>query len=331
LLIIPTYLGLWLLQILCFLIPMVLCRSYFRKTFHNKKFKRISLIVLNGLSIIIFLTFLILISDSSQLAFRIISMIVVFILNYITLSLVIFLLNYFIEMNVMSKKVIQFEKNHTINHLLINNSQQMLPPLKSATCYLDLLAKEPLTKQQSFNLIQAKNELKQVEYGLDHYHPYLNEKWNEQREMSFVKELQDVVHLMKSYAQMHQVELLFTSTVKEDVSIMGDPEMLRFALLNIIKNGVEASSPKGCVNISLHEMIKDVFIVIEDNGNGIPKHVIRQIGKPLTSGKLNGSGLGLASTYKITESMGGRVEVASHLNKGTIFSLYFPKWVSIEG
>lgn len=126
------------------------------------------------------------------------------------------------------------------------------------------------------------------------------------------------------------MQLLYTSTAEEDVTIKGDPGMLRFALLNIIKNGVEACSPNGCVNISLHEMLKDVYIVIEDNGNGIPKQVLSQIGKPLSSGKLNGTGLGLASTYKITESMGGGVEVESDLNKGTVFSLYFPKWVSIE-
>ncbi|WP_335501661.1 ATP-binding protein [Neobacillus drentensis] len=135
---------------------------------------------------------------------------------------------------------------------------------------------------------------------------------------------------MKSFAKIHQVELIYTSTANDDVTIKGDPGLLRFALINIIKNGVEASAPKGSVNISLHEMLTDVYIVIEDNGNGMPKKILSQLGKPLASRKLNGTGLGLASTYKITECMGGRVKVESDVNKGTIFSLYFPKWVSLE-
>lgn len=251
-------------------------------------------------------------------------------LSYLTFWVVIHLHNSFHELEVMNEKVIQFEKNHTINHLLVYISQQMLSPLKSAKCYVELLEKESLTKQQLLQVIQAKNELSQAESFLEHYLTVMDEKFTEQKEMSFVKELQGVVLLMKSYAQVHHVQLLYTSTAEEDVTIKGDPGMLRFALLNIIKNGVEACSPNGCVNISLHEMLKDVYIVIEDNGNGIPKQVLSQIGKPLSSGKLNGTGLGLASTYKITESMGGRVEVESYLNKGTVFSLYFPKWVSIE-
>jgi two-component system sporulation sensor kinase B len=252
------------------------------------------------------------------------------ILNFLTYYVVIYLQNTFNEIEVMSEKVIQFEKNHTINHLLVYISQQMLSPLKSANSFLELMEQEPLTKQQSFQLIQAKSEMNQAERCLAHCLKFIDEKWKEQRDTSFVKELQEVVHLMKSYAEMHQVDLIYTTTAEDDVSIKGDPALLRFALLNIIKNGIEACSPRGRVTISLHEMLKDVYIVIEDNGIGIPKKVLSQLGKPLSSEKVNGTGLGLASSYKITESMGGRVEVESDENNGTVFSLYFPKWASVE-
>ncbi|MGG3469910.1 HAMP domain-containing sensor histidine kinase [Neobacillus pocheonensis] len=184
----------------------------------------------------------------------------------------------------------------------------------------------PLSKQQTLYLLQSKNELNQAERSLDHYLAFMGEGSIERKEMSFVDDLKEVVQLMKSYADMHKVDLIFTSTAEEEVSIKGDPALLRFALLNIIKNGIEACTPNGRVNISLHEMLKEVFIVVEDNGSGIPSQVLSQIGKPLRSGKVNGTGLGLTSTFKITESMGGRVEVESDINKGTVFSLYFPKW-----
>lgn len=95
----------------------------------------------------------------------------------------------------MNEKVIQFEKNHTINHLLVYISQQMLSPLKSAKCYVELLEKESLTKRQLLQLNQAKNELSQAESFLDHYLTVMDEKFTEQKEMSFVKELQGVVLL----------------------------------------------------------------------------------------------------------------------------------------
>lgn len=421
-LIMPSYIGLWLLQIICILFPMVIYQSYFRKKFIDKNVQTKIFTALSALSIIICMTFPVAINEGYVLDFRFIPLIVAFIyggyrtglglsvllisyrfaiggsgfylgglwmtiflltafwfilprsekweqkwrgfypyilltfslvffalgtqflddyaftaseiklwlffslLNYFTFWMVLHLQNSFKEMEVMSEKVIQFEKNHTINHLLVYISQQMLSPLKSANCYLQLVNDEPLSSRQSYQLLQAKNELNQAERSLDHYLTFMDEKWKEQRDMSFVQELQKVVGLMKSYAEMHQVDLIYTSTAEEDVSIKGDPSLLRFALMNVIKNAIEASQPKGRVNISLHEMLKDVYIVIEDNGMGIPPKLLSQLGKPLSSGKVNGTGLGLASTYKIAESMGGRVEVESNVNEGTVFSLYFPKW-----
>jgi two-component system, sporulation sensor kinase B len=247
-------------------------------------------------------------------------------LNHITLWMVLFLQNSINEIEVMNQKVIEFEKNHTVNHLLVFISQQMLAPIKTSQSYLKLVGEETLTNRQAFNILQTKNELIQAERSLENYLTFMDTKWNEQKEMNFVIELKEIVELMKSYAEMHKVELIFTSTAQEDIFMKGEPSMLRFALLNIIKNGIEACSPKGQVNVFLHEMLKEVYIVIEDNGMGIPQHLLGQLGKPLTSGKVNGTGLGLASTFKIAKSMGGRVEVESSPNIGTIFSLYFPKW-----
>ncbi|WP_342430376.1 ATP-binding protein [Neobacillus sp. FSL H8-0543] len=249
------------------------------------------------------------------------------VLNYLTLWMVMHLQNSLSEIEEMTEKVIQFEKTHTINQLLVFISQQMLAPIKTANNYLQLIEEEGLTKPQSLHLIQAKSDLIQVENSLEHYHTFMDIKANQTGEISLEKELQEIVKLMKSYSRLHEVEIIYTSTAKDDIAVKGDPSMLRFALLNIIKNGIEACSPNGHVNVYLHEMLKEVYIVIEDNGVGIAPKVLDQLGKPLTSGKVNGTGLGLASTFKITESMGGRVEVDSKPNIGTVFSVYFPKWI----
>jgi signal transduction histidine kinase len=77
--------------------------------------------------------------------------------------------------------------------------------------------------------------------------------------------------------------------------------------------------------VFLHELIDQFYILVEDNGPGLSQEVLSQLGKPLHSGKENGTGLGIAVAYKITESLGGKVEVESNKNTGTTFSLYFPK------
>ncbi|HJV15802.1 MAG TPA: ATP-binding protein [Bacillales bacterium] len=422
--IVPSYIGIWLLQFFCILFPMVLFQSFYRKKFGQKNIQKIIYSILCGISIIICMTFPVSISKDYILDFRFIPLIMAFlfggyrvgfilslilmgyrfmiggagfylgglwmtvlllvafyfilprsgnwspkwkrrypyilllasllffalgtqflddysfsskeislwlwfsILNFLTFWMVLYFHHSTLEMEDITSRVIQFEKNHTINHMLVYISQQMVSPLKTADSFLKLVQEEKLSKEQSYYLLRSMNELKQAEKCLEHYLTFMGEKWKEQGNLSFITELEQVVELMKSYADIHNVDLIYTSTAEDQISIKGDPSLLRFALLNIIKNAIEACSQKGRVNICLHEMLKDVYIVVEDNGVGIPPQILNQLGKPLPSGKVNGTGLGLASTYKITESMGGRIEVESTPDEGTTFSLYFPKWQS---
>jgi two-component system, sporulation sensor kinase B len=248
------------------------------------------------------------------------------IFNYITFWMIMYLQNTLKEIEDVSQKMIQFEKSHTLNHLLVFISQQLSSPLSNAKEMISLVKEEPLTSHQMFSLRKIESELNQAEQGLEQYLSILDDSKEKQIVWSFVDELENIVELMKLYANVHQVELKYSSTLEEDVSFKGDRIMVRFALINLIKNAIEACDPKGRVNICLHEMLKEIYIVIEDNGVGLPNSVLPQLGKPLPTAKENGTGLGLVSTYKIAESMGGRVEVESSPNEGTTFSLYFPKW-----
>ncbi|MDP4103963.1 MAG: ATP-binding protein [Bacillota bacterium] len=248
------------------------------------------------------------------------------IFNYITFWMIMYLQNTLKEIEDVSLKMIQFEKNHTLNHLLVFISQQLSSPLTNVKEMISQVKEEPLTSHQSFSLRKIELELNQAKQGLEQYLSILDDSKEKQISWSFVKELENIVELMKLYANVHQVELKYSSTLEEDISFKGDRTMVRFALINLIKNAVEACDSKGRVNICLHEMLKEIYIVIEDNGAGIPDGVLPLLGKPLPTVKENGTGLGLVSTYKIAESMGGRVEVESSPNEGTTFSLYFPKW-----
>ena len=246
-------------------------------------------------------------------------------LSYVTFWMIMYLQNTLQEIEDVSQEMIQFEKNHTLNHLLVFISQQLSSPLSNAKEMISLVKEEPLTSHQLFSLRKIETELNQAGQGVEQYLSILDDSKEKQNVWSFVDELEHTVELMKLYAEVHQVELTYSSTLEEDVSFKGDRTMVRFALINLIKNAIEACNLKGRVTICLHEMLKEIYIVVEDNGSGIPASVLPHLGKPLPTVKENGTGLGLVSTYKIAESMGGRVEVESSPEEGTTFSLYFPK------
>lgn len=114
------------------------------------------------------------------------------------------------------------------------------------------------------------------------------------------------------YNHLESAYLPFSDVIKSD--------FLR-ALSNIIQNSVEAVSEMGKITVSLQSTDQYVYIQIEDNGKGIPAHVLPQIFSNEFSYEKDSTGqqrgLGLSQAKAAIESFGGSIEVVSPLNQGT--------------
>jgi signal transduction histidine kinase len=111
----------------------------------------------------------------------------------------------------------------------------------------------------------------------------------------------------------------------ENFKIRADREKLFRVFFNLLNNSIEALGEKGAININVIKK-KDEFIVdIEDNGKGIKAENLEHIFDPFfTSGKLKGTGLGLAVVKEIVENHGGLISVDSKENEYTRFSIRIP-------
>jgi signal transduction histidine kinase len=70
--------------------------------------------------------------------------------------------------------------------------------------------------------------------------------------------------------------------------------------------------------------IKEIQIIFEDTGIGIPKNNLSKIFNPFFSTRSDGTGLGLSITKNIVEQHGGRIEVESQVHVGTKFTITLP-------
>lgn len=119
---------------------------------------------------------------------------------------------------------------------------------------------------------------------------------------------------------------------------MGDKEMLIQAILNIIRNSVQAlleqfdnPTPTLTVHTSVHRQFTIgrkhhplvAHICIEDNGPGIPKDIIDDIFYPMISGRAEGTGLGLAISQQLITQHKGLIECSCEPER-TTFSIYIP-------
>ena len=117
--------------------------------------------------------------------------------------------------------------------------------------------------------------------------------------------------------------------------IYGDRSQLIQALLNILRNALQAAPSKQDCIITLRSRPQRQFTIgnhrhrlvfrldIEDNGPGIPEDMLHSIFMPMVTGRAEGTGLGLTIAQSIITRHGGLLECASEPGC-TRFSIYLP-------
>ncbi len=99
-------------------------------------------------------------------------------------------------------------------------------------------------------------------------------------------------------------------------------------ILNLTRNGLEAMEERGCLTLESNLLDGEVVLIIEDEGCGIPSENTSKLGTPFFTTKDSGTGLGLATCYRIVESHNAKICVDSNPS-GTTFYITFP--VPIKG
>ena len=107
-----------------------------------------------------------------------------------------------------------------------------------------------------------------------------------------------------------------------------DIEQLRQVLLNLVRNALEAVQDRDERRVRIQTMTagdpaREVLLLVEDTGGGIPAHVRPHLFVPFVTTKQKGTGLGLAISQRIVSAVGGRIEVRSR-DDGATFVVRFP-------
>jgi len=97
---------------------------------------------------------------------------------------------------------------------------------------------------------------------------------------------------------------------------------------NLIINAIQAGGRDVKINISAHQGTSDngsgIFIIVTDNGPGIPEDIIDRIFDPYYSTKAGGTGLGLTICHSIVTQHGGDITVTPAPSGGTTFTIKLP-------
>lgn len=108
-------------------------------------------------------------------------------------------------------------------------------------------------------------------------------------------------------------------------TLMLDPNQIKQAFFNLIRNATQAMPGGGLLKITLTEMDKFVAISFKDSGLGIPPEELSRLFEPYHTTRPEGSGLGLMIVQRIVRDHGGQIEVHSEPQAGTTFTLLLPR------
>ncbi|MGH2575186.1 MAG: sensor histidine kinase, partial [Ignavibacteria bacterium] len=131
--------------------------------------------------------------------------------------------------------------------------------------------------------------------------------------------LSDVVKLLNTDNKI----IFKTDKSIGDAEVLGDKDEVQRALINIIRNSLQAIDEKtgyrekGLVTIESYRDNGYYKIQVKDNGVGMDENTLDKLFEPYFSTKSKGMGLGLVITKKIIDDMKGKILVRSKLNKGT--------------
>lgn len=103
-----------------------------------------------------------------------------------------------------------------------------------------------------------------------------------------------------------------------------DSGQIQQALVNLIKNALQAMTKGGTLTLATGENSDGVWVSVTDTGGGIPQEQLNQIFEPFFTTKKKGTGLGLMIVQRIVREHGGRMELESNVGQGTMFRIWLP-------
>lgn len=202
-------------------------------------------------------------------------------------------------------------------------------PLSVIRMNMELLAEDldqPQTPRERRALAKVEIVQKQctrLESLLNDFLKFARLRALDLRAGSLNDQIERVLSFFEPQAKEQQVEII--RYLDPDLpSMMLDGETLQAALVNLVKNALEAMRDGGTLVARTRPTRHGIALDLIDTGVGMDEATALKMFEAFYTTKQGGSGLGLPTARKVIEAHGGTISVQSEAGRGTQFTLDFP-------
>jgi signal transduction histidine kinase len=218
-------------------------------------------------------------------------------------------------------------KKFTAMRLLASEiAHEINNPLSSLTTFLGICCEDPPADEQKKEILDLMlKEVNRCRSILRELVEFAKKEPLRIKAVNPASLLKDAIKVVLKQHEKSAVNLTaFCSELPREVLL--DPVLIHQALVNILNNAYQFTSPGGSIDIEGYVDCDSMVIEIKDSGTGISEENLPYVFEPFfsTRKELGGSGLGLAITKKIIERHNGSITVESKVEKETVFTIRLP-------
>ncbi|GBG10876.1 hypothetical protein PAT3040_05646 [Paenibacillus agaridevorans] len=227
------------------------------------------------------------------------------------------------QIEIYNNELQRSEKIELISHLAASIAHEVRNPLQVTRGFLQIIGEKITEKKLKAYTTLAINELDRASEIITDFLTFAKPDLVESNKLNVVTEIMQIEAILAPLANLKGSTI--TVTAEAELFIKGNSSKFKQALINLIKNSIEALNENGEVVIHVYKTKREIIeILIKDNGEGIEAQDLKRLGEPYYSKKSKGTGLGLMVTFRIIEAMQGIIKFSSEIGVGTEVTIQIP-------
>ena len=230
------------------------------------------------------------------------------------------------EFKNLEKKLYDSQKLAALGQLSAGIAHEIRNPLSSIKMSLQILTKRMSPEGNDLKRFKiAEKEVDHLEMLVNNILAFAKPVEPKKAPADLSKVLEQAIALAEKGITDKKIEVQTEFADIPPVAV--DAAMMADAILNVIRNAVEASKEYGKIKISLryaYETRQSVVVEIKDDGSGIDEEDMPHIFNPFFTRKNYGTGLGLSLVKKIVDIHQGVIDIFSKKNEGTKVFIVLP-------